>query len=789
MYDLARLRHLPDRKRIHLRFIKRPRRGWLYQRHRHGVVPAGGTAISATNGGQRHRPRGHVGVGRPARHRPGEALVIWTTTPWTLPANVAAAVQPDADYGRLPGGDWLAVSRGGATATFAETKKGRELVGWTYRGPFDALGPGGEVEHRVIAWDEVSMDEGTGIVHIAPGCGSEDFELSRVENLSVLTPVDEAGRFFEAYGWLSGRGAHRGGTTTNPREDLRKRELLVDAPHDHATATRVLALPHAAVFFSHLRRLVHRGREIRQPMRDANATVECARLLKGLADGRTGSSTWRHCNISRRRYYGLPLRSTRVARRPHSRSSGHAPTGRDGHRAARRTSKSAAAVRSIASTSPCPESVMSLRSITEVGDVWLALASSLSRRWGWQNPTYVEEGYATGAAKGLTKADLPDHAYWEQWYPADWVSEMREQIRLWFYSQLFMSVALTGQAPYRKVLGYEKLLDESGREMHGSRGNMIDADEAFARMGADVMRWQYCMHRDQNLLFVRRRQEAAQVLTLWTRRRSSRVRQSSGSRRRMRSGGTRRPSWPSRRWIVARIRQLIVDATDGYERYLTVDVLRAFEAYVDDLSNWYVRRSRRRFWADDEVALRVLWSSLVNALRVVAPVMPFLTEHLWQILVRDVLPDAPPSIFLAEWPAAGEIDNALLSEMATMREVVELGRRARTEAQIRNRQPLHRLVVEGADAASPHADEIAEELRVKAVEFGPIEATELRVRPNLKVLGPRLGSDLFKCARRWMPASSKRRRRCFRLRDMTQRRRVLVSRTEKEGWAVVSNLG
>src|SRR5205807_1578063 len=132
----------------------------------------------------------------PLLDREGESVVIWTTTPWTLPANVAAAVRPDADYGRLANGDWVAVARGDG-ATFVERKRGDELVGWRYRGPFDALGPGGEVDHRVIGWDEVALDEGTGIVHIAPGCGAEDFELSKVHDLPVLSPVDEAGRFVE----------------------------------------------------------------------------------------------------------------------------------------------------------------------------------------------------------------------------------------------------------------------------------------------------------------------------------------------------------------------------------------------------------------------------------------------------------------------------------------------------------------------------------------------------------------------------------------------------------------
>ena len=130
--------------------------------------------------------------------------------------------------------------------------------------------------------------------------------------------------------------------------------------------------------------------------------------------------------------------------------------------------------------------------IPEVGDVWLDAGIVPFSTLGWQNPAWVEGGCATGAAASLTRADLPDHDHWQQWFPADWVSEMREQIRLWFYSQLFMSVVLVGRAPYRTVLGYEKMLDEHGRAMHGSWGNMISADEAFSRMGADVMRWQYC---------------------------------------------------------------------------------------------------------------------------------------------------------------------------------------------------------------------------------------------------------------------------------------------------------
>ena len=380
--------------------------------------------------------------------------------------------------------------------------------------------------------------------------------------------------------------------------------------------------------------------------------------------------------------------------------------------------------------------------IPEVGDVWLDAGIVPFSTLGWESPDRVAEGYATGAARGLTKADLPDHAYWEQWFPADWVSEMREQIRLWFYSQFFMSVVLVGRSPYRRVLGYEKMLDEQGREMHASWGNTIPAEEAFAQMGADVMRWQYCAQPpDRNLLFgfgpaheIKRK-----LLTFWN---SVKFLVDYGNIEGF------APSWdrlepdcelrPLDRWLVERTKELVAQATDGYEATLTVDVTRAFDSFVDDVSNWYIRRSRRRFYSFDEAAFRTLWFALVQSLRVIAPVMPFLADHLWRNLVQD----GPASVHLAPWPEPVEPDRALLAEIAEVRRVVELGRQARSSSQLKLRQPLRRLVVAGAARVEGHADEIAEELRVKEVEFGEVEASELRVKPNLPVLGPKLGAAL-----------------------------------------------
>ena len=184
---------------------------------------------------------------------------------------------------------------------------------------------------------------------------------------------------------------------------------------------------------------------------------------------------------------------------------------------------------------------------------------------------------------------------------------------------------------------------------------------------------------------------------------------------------------PLDRWLVARTHELVRDATDAYEAMLTTSVIKAFDAFIDDLSNWYIRRSRRRFYSYDDAAFRTLWYALVQSLRVVSPVMPFLTDWLWRNLVRD----GPSSVFLAGWPELPDPDRALLEEIDQVRRVVELGRQARAASGLKLRQPLRRLVVAGAEAARSHAAEIADELRVKNVEFGDVAASELRVKPNL----------------------------------------------------------
>jgi isoleucyl-tRNA synthetase len=727
------------------RFLKEVhRRGWLFQGHRSTQwCPRCGTSLSqheqAGEGNYEELDHPSLYVRFPLKDREGESLVVWTTTPWTLPANVAAAVRPDAEYG-LREGLWRLAEDGGE---YDHVARGEELVGLEYSGPFDELPAQEGVVHRVIPWDEIALDEGTGVVHIAPGAGAEDFELSRTLGLPVLQPINEDGRFYGRFGFLEG-------LSTTEAEDpvvgaLRERGLLVEAgriTHRYPICWRC----RTPLVFRVVDDWFIGVDEVRAQLREENREVEWTppQYGKRMDDWLANMGDW---NISRKRYFGLPLplypcpcgHLNVIGSRAELEE--RAVSGLEQLQELHRPWIDEVPVR-------CESCAAEVRRIPEVGDAWLDAGIVPLSTLGWESPRYVEHGYATGAAEGLTGADLPDHAYWEKWFPADWISEMREQIRLWFYSQFFMSVTMIGRSPYRRVLTYEKLLDETGREMHRSWGNAIDANEAFDRMGADVMRWQFCETPPaQNLKFgygpageVKRR-----LLTLWNSVSFfvtyANIEDFQPSYEDLTAGP---PSGqPLDAWVVARTQQLVAEATDGYERYWTPAVTRAFDAFVDDLSNWYIRRSRRRFYSFDEAAFRTLWYALVQGLRVIAPLMPFLADELWRNLVAGACEGAPDSVHLAGWPEAVEPDGVLVAEIAEVRRVVELGRQARSQAGIKQRQPLRRALVYGAsNGTRGHTAEIAEELRVKEVVLTEGGGSRVRLKPNLPVLGPRLGPRL-----------------------------------------------
>jgi isoleucyl-tRNA synthetase len=765
-------------------------RGWLFKGHRSTPwCPRCGTSISQHElfaGEYQELEHPSLFVRFPLKDRDDEALLVWTTTPWTLPANVAAAVKPDAEYVLREDGGW-AVRELAGEGPFSRTARGEELVGLEYGGPFDDLEAQQGIVHHVIPWADVSLEEGTGIVHIAPGAGTEDFELSRVHNLPVLVPIDEAGVMVDGYGVFTGLSTDE--VEEPVIEELRRRELLVEGGrivHRYPTCWRC----GTPLLFRVVDDWFIGCDEIRQPMLEANATVDWtpAFYSKRMDDWLRNMGDW---NISRKRYFGLPLpfypcgcgHLNVIGSR--SELEQRATSGLEGLKELHRPWIDDVLIR-------CEQCGQSVRRVTEVGDAWLDAGIVPFSTLGWENAEWKPGGYATGAAEGLTGADLPDHGYWDEWFPGDWVSEMREQIRLWFYSLSFMSVTLTGRSPYRRVLTYEKLLDETGREMHRSWGNAIEVDEALDRMGADIMRWQFCEAvPSQNIKFgygpaheVRRR-----LLTFWN---------SVGFLITYANIEGFRPRYldaptdgrPLDRWLIARTHAFLAAMEAAYERFWTPSVVEEFESFVDDVSNWYIRRSRRRFYSFDETAFQTLWYALVQAIRAAAPVMPFVADRLWRVLVRAPVEAAPDSVFLAGWPEVGERDDALLAEIAEVRRVVELGRQARAGSGLKLRQPLRRLVVHGASLSDDHAAEVREELRVKEIEQGEVEAEELVVKPNLPLLGPKLGKALGAVQTALAAGEFEEANGGFQVAGhKLGPDEVLVERRGKEGWALASDGG
>jgi isoleucyl-tRNA synthetase len=328
---------------------------------------------------------------------------------------------------------------------------------------------------------------------------------------------------------------------------------------------------------------------------------------------------------------------------------------------------------------------------------------------------------------------------------------------------LFMGVVLVGKSPYRRVLCYERVNDETGRPMHKSWGNAIWFDDAVEQMGADVMRWSFAGQTpSQNMNFgygpaneVKRR-----LLTLWNTYNFfvlyASIDDFQPRYEALADGPDTSAARPLDRWLIAVTQSLIGECRAALDAYDSPRLVRAVEAYVDDLSNWYVRLSRARYWksedaGDKRAAYETLWYALVQVVRLVAPVMPFLADELWQNLVRGVCPDAPQSVHLSGYPAVDDAlaDGTLVDEMTSVRSVVRLGREARSAANVKLRQPLAEVIVATDDATrrehvARHVDLVAGELGVKAVRLATSaeEFAEVEVMPLLKVLGPKYGRDL-----------------------------------------------
>jgi len=756
----------------------------------------------------------------PLRDRLGESLLVWTTTPWTLSSNVGAAVNPELAYLKVRqkgevyyvGKTAFTAARGDEEAAedevevdvdrsqgkkekphrlktieqlFKEKGKegfeivgevsGTEMVGWTYDGPFDDLPaqahPAGYPEalaevvrrqhwapevsakdaHRVVAWKEVGATTGTGIVHIAPGCGKEDFQLGKEVGLPPVAPLDDAGVFLTGFGWLTGLAAVDPHTADRILEDLKTRgrffasELYGHSyPHCWRCKTELLFRLVDEWFID----MKWRG-EIMDVTRQVDFLPESiggrARELKWLEQ----MHDWM---ISKKRFWGLALPiwvdektgdfeviGSRAELKERAVEGWQEFDGQTPHRPW---------IDKIKIRNPRTGNLMSR--IPDVGNPWL------------------DAGIVPYSTLGYNH----DRKYWEKWFPADFITEsFPGQFRNWFYAILAMSTMMENRPPFRVLLGHALVRDENGETMSKSKGNAIEFNEAADRMGADLMRWLYCRSNPAaNINFgygPADELRAKFILKLWN------TYAFFVNYARLDGFDPGTPPVPVQersdldRWILSDLQQLIALSRQSFETYNLQAFSLEVEKFVDDkLSNWYVRRSRRRFWksekgADKLAAYQTLYTVLTTLTKLLAPCMPFLTEAMYQNL-KPVGADWPSSVHLCYYPEVDQrlVDEQLSEDMDALLALVSLGSSARNSVKLKVRQPLAELKVQVQASDKPErkdegqavqraverfADQIREELNVKKVTLHGREQGSLlmiEVKPNLKTLGPKFGPRL-----------------------------------------------
>ena len=790
-------------------FLKRcHERGWIYEgRDVMPWCPRCGTGLSeheiVTEG---YKEIEHPGlyVRFPIEGREGESLLVWTTTPWTLTSNVAAAVHPDRTYVRVRQGDELvfvikarvSVLRG--EYEVLEEVPGRELVGLRYRGPFDELPAQRGVEHRVVEWEDVSESEGTGLVHIAPGAGKEDFALGKKYGLATIAPLDESGRFVEGFGALSGKSVFD--VNEAIYDSLREKGLLYHLERYSHRYPVCWRCDTELVF-----RLVDEWFISMDELRDLIAAV--AQKVRWIPEfGLQRELDWlRNMDdwmISKKRYWGLALPIYKC-------ECGHFEVMDSEEELETRAVEGWDEFKGHSPHRPwidavkveCSSCGAKVSRIKDVGNPWL------------------DAGIVTFSTLGYRH----DRENWKQWFPADWISEsFPGQYRNWFYSLLTMSTVLENSEPSRTIHSYALMRDEKGEEMHKSKGNAIWFEDAAERMGVDAMRWLYARQNpaaNLNLGYgtadeVRRRF----LIPLWnvysffvTYANIDRYDPSTPV-----PGVKKRPELD--RWIISELNTLIGEVTEALDDYSTDRAARSAERFVGFLSNWYVRRSRRRFWksgvvgekdgADDDKlsAYGTLYECLITLTRLLAPFMPFMAESMYQNLSAPLKAGlARESVHLESFPKAdmGSVDQRLSEATRLAMRLSSLGRAARSKAGIKVRQPLASALVKlrlpnEAELLADVAGQVQDELNIKETTSlaDESEVMELQVKANMALLGPKYGAEMSRIveglssADPWKVSARVSSGQVVEIAGfLLEPEEVLVSSHDREGYAVASEGG
>ena len=731
--------------------------------------------------------------------RQNEYLLVWTTTPWTLTSNVIAGINGDLDYVKLKASDGSIYYIAEENLEFARLDKqykekkqwidglpklktisqifkerggyeivgkiqGRDMVGWKYSAPFDDLdaqlevggypmrnatlakeGKCGKTEHRVIAAgkDNIGNDivvggEGTGIVHMAPGCGDIDHKVGKKLNVVSIAPLDEESRFIDKFGWLKGKKATDEKTIDEIIAFLKENNHLIyveDYPHIYPHCWRS---GDELVF-----RLVDEWYINMDWREEIINTVDEINWIPSWGSDRekewlASMGDWM---ISKKRFWGLALPiwqfedgsfyvvGSKQELKELSVEGWEDFEGKSPHRPWIDKVKI-----------KHPHSGLVGSRVEDVGNPWL------------------DAGIVPFSTLGYND----NKKYWKKWFPADFVVEsFPGQFRNWFYSLLAMSAKLENKAPFKNLLGHALVKAEDGREMHKSWGNAIWFDDAAEKMGVDVMRWIYASQNPEtNLLFGydRGNEIRKKLIQLWNSYSFFATYAAVDGFNPLKLQFDTDDLTIMDRWILSKLNVFISDSKDSLENYRVDGLMKKFDLFLDDLSNWYIRRNRRRFWKTEDdkdkmAAYFVLYNVLLDTIKTMAPILPFVCEEMYQNLVVSIDESAPESIHLCDYPLANTdyIDHSLMEKVDILRKIVEFGRSARSKSNIRIRQPLSELKFsikndEISDFIFSQQDVIMDELNVKSLARAKSESDLIsyRIKPNLPLLGQKYGKDLKK---------------------------------------------
>jgi isoleucyl-tRNA synthetase len=662
--------------------------------------------------------------------RQGDELIVWTTTPWTLVSNAAVAVDAELTYVRARTADGRVQIVAdtplervlGPGAQVLERFAGKELVGARYEPPFDFIagseyGPKG---HTVVPGDFVSAEEGTGLVHTAIAFGEDDFRLGQQQGMKVVNPVRSNGTYDDRIGPYAGRWVKD--ADPDLIEDLRGRGRLLRAetyehsyPHCWRCGTPLLYYAKPSWFIATSR--------IKDRLLAANESVTW--YPEHVKHGRFGK--WLEGNVdwalSRERYWGTPLPIWRCGE-GHTRAVGSLAELRE---------LSGAALEDphrpfVDEVSfPCPECGSEMTRVEEVIDVW----------------------FDSGAMPfAQYHAPHENQQLFEARFPADFICEALDQTRGWFYSLLADATLLFDRSAYRNVVCLGLILDEDGRKMSKSLGNIVEPWDVLDRFGADALRWYFFTSKqpwDGYRFSLKTIEESVRqfLLPLWNTYSFYVLYANANGISSEAALENRNDLGELDRWALSRLSATVEVVRERLDDYDATSAGRTIAAYVEELSNWYVRRSRRRFWDGEEAAFAVLRTCLVTVAQLLAPFCPFVTDEIY-----DNLDGTAASVHLTDFPEPRRRDLELEQEMAIARETVRLGLAARAQAKLKVRQPLRAAVVVATgrerEAIERLADVVREELNVRGLRFVS-EADELgrvEIKPNYRTLGPRFGKQM-----------------------------------------------